>query len=44
MSSTGRMLMGSHHPAVDPNRPLRALVSVGIPPQLIENPRPATVG
>jgi hypothetical protein len=44
MSSPGRMLMGSHHSGVDPDRPLRALFAVGIPAQLIQDPRPAAVG
>jgi hypothetical protein len=44
MASTGGMLMGAHHPAIDAHRPLHAVGAVGAAAQLIEDPRPAAVG
>ena len=43
MACTRCMLMGADHPGIDPDRPPRALLPVGVPAQLIEDPRPGTV-
>jgi hypothetical protein len=43
MPGTGGVLMGAHHPGVDPDRPIRALVPVGVTAQLGQNPLPGAI-
>jgi hypothetical protein len=43
VAGTGGMLMGAHHPGVDPDRPGRALVPIGISAQLGQDPFPGAV-
>ena len=43
VSGTGGVLMGADHPGVDPDRPLRALVRIGVSTQLIKDPHPRPV-
>jgi hypothetical protein len=37
------VLMRKYHPGVDPDRPRRTLVMVGVPAKLVEDPFPGSV-
>jgi hypothetical protein len=43
VAGTGGVLVGADHPGVDRDRPLRALLVVGVAAQLIEDHGPGTV-
>jgi hypothetical protein len=43
VSGTSGVLMSADHPGVDPDRPSRALVLIGVPTQLVEDPHPGTI-
>ena len=44
MSGAGSVLVGAHHPGIDPDRPLRAIGPVGVATQLVEDVLPDAVG
>ena len=43
VAGTGGVLMGAYHPGIDPDRPLRALVLVGVAAQLVQDPHPGAI-
>jgi len=38
VAGNGGVLVGADHPGIDPDRPLRALVLIGVTTELIEDP------
>jgi hypothetical protein len=43
VAGAGSVLMHAYHPGVDPYRPRRTLVTVGVPAELIKDPFPGSV-
>jgi hypothetical protein len=44
VAGTGGVLVGADHPSIDPDRPLRALVGIGVAAQFVEDPDPGAIG
>jgi hypothetical protein len=43
VAGAGSVLMRAHHPGVDPYRPRRTLVMVGVAAKLVEDPLPGSL-